>query len=391
LLVLAASTYQIPAIETAKRSGYRVITTDNVPANPGHVLADASFGVDTMDTEAVLALAKREGIAGVIAPGTDVAVLTASYLANQLDLPGPTPEAACILTHKHLFREFLRQAGLPCPRALLVSTNELPRARLFDGRNWLVKPCRSSGSKGIFIVRTAAEFLSRVAESRTFSMDGTAVLEEFIDGTQHTCEGVLQEGRVALALLTDRDTAPPPHTATTGHRVPTRLAEPVQKKALNLIEGVFSRLRVTNGPFDCDFVVQGTRIVLIEMTPRLGGNSLSKLFRTALDFDLVAYAVACACGDPYPLPTVRDPKPSSIAILGVDRPGRLTWNESEAESLRGEAWVHNLIFDMPPGARVEPFINGRHRVGEVLVAGASREDVDGRLVEIKQRLSLTAV
>jgi hypothetical protein len=34
LLVLAASMYQIPAIETAKRLGYRVITTDNVPDNP---------------------------------------------------------------------------------------------------------------------------------------------------------------------------------------------------------------------------------------------------------------------------------------------------------------------------------------------------------------------
>ena len=83
LLVLAASTYQVPAIETAKRLGYRVITTDNIPSNPGHSIADASFGEDTTNLDGILALAKSENISGVIAPGTDVAVMTAAYLSEQ--------------------------------------------------------------------------------------------------------------------------------------------------------------------------------------------------------------------------------------------------------------------------------------------------------------------
>jgi len=391
LLVLGASTYQIPAIETAKRLGYRVITTDNVPANPGHALADASFRVDTTDLEGVLALAKREGIAGVIASGTDVAVLTVAYLAEQLQLAGPAARAACILTHKHRFREFLAKAGLPCPRALSVPADGLAGAGPFDGGKWILKPNRSSGSKGVFIVCTAAEFLTRVAESRAHSLDGTVMLEEFIEGTQHTCEGVLENGRVALSLLTDRDTVPPPYTATTGHRVPSRLAGAMQTKALELIERVFGCLGVTKGPFDCDFVVDGDRVVLIEMTPRLGGNSLCKLVEAALDFDLLAYGVAYACGDYYPIPKVSHPKPFSIAILGADRAGRLAWNEPEAHLLRQEPWIDNLIFDVPQGTAVEPFINGRHRVGEVVIAGVDRDDLDNRLAEFKRRLALKAV
>jgi len=391
LLVLGASINQVPAIETSRRLGYRVITTDNVLSNSGHSLADAAFDVDTADSEGVLALAARQGIAGVVAPGTDIAVNTAAYVAEQLHLPGPSFGTANILTDKRRFREFLAQAGMPSPRAIAVTADELPEDDLFDGRKWLVKPRRSSGSKGVYIVSTAAEFLTRIGESRYFSLDHSAVLEEFLEGSQHTCEGVLQDGRVRLALVTDRDTAPAPYTATCGHRVPSRLPTASQSGALRAIEQVFGALGMTNGPFDCDFVADGGQVVLIELTPRLGGNALPKLFKAALDFDLLAYAVAYACGDSYPVPELREPEPRAIVILGVDQCGRLAWNESGARTLTGEAWVDNLAFDLPQGATVQPFINGRQRVGEALIAGGDRDQLDRRLIEFQCRLDLHAI
>ena len=390
LLVLGAGVYQVPTIETGARLGYRVITTDNVPGNPGHVLASAAFDIDTTDVPGVLDLARRERVSGVIAPCTDVALLTAAHVSEHLHLPGPPVSAAYVLTQKFRFREFLREAGFDSPRAFLVEQGRLPPEVLFDGRAWLIKPNRSSGSKGIFVLLLAEEFLTHVADSQSFSADGTAVLEEFMDGTQHTCEGVLRQGRVAVALVTDRDTAPTPHTATTGHRVPTRLTEAVQNSAIRLIERAFNRLLVTSGPFDCDFLVKSGGITLIEMTPRLGGNSLCQLSKAALDFDLVAYAVRHACGDPYELPEFRQPKPRSISILGVEGCGRLTWNEIEMHALRGEAWVESLILDLPQGSPVKPFINGRCRVGEALIAGSDRNELDTRAEELRRRLALAA-
>ena len=117
-MVLAASIYQVPAIEAAKELGYRVVTTDNAPSNPGHALADASHVVDTTDLPGVLALAVAERIDGIISPGTDVAVETAAFVAERLGLPGPGTEAARTFTQKRLFRDFLRRAGLPCPEVI---------------------------------------------------------------------------------------------------------------------------------------------------------------------------------------------------------------------------------------------------------------------------------
>src|SRR5262249_23644063 len=154
----------------------------------------------TTDQRAVLALAERERIDGVIAPGTDVAVETAAFVAERLGLPGVRAQAARALTRKRAVRELLKRARPPCPRLPAAGERD---ARSFAGSRWLVKPNGSSGSKGVFIVASRAELEARIGESRRFSIDGDALVEELIEGTQHTCEAVLQDGRIALALVTD--------------------------------------------------------------------------------------------------------------------------------------------------------------------------------------------
>jgi biotin carboxylase len=388
-MVLAASIYQVPAIEAARRLGYRVVTTDNVPSNPGHALADASHCVDTTDLPSVLALAKSEKIDGVISPGTDVAVATAAFVADRLGLPGPGLEAAQTLTQKRSFRNFLQRAGLPCP-AVAERFEPGEVAGLFENRSWLVKPNRSSGSKGVFVVHSSLELASRIEESESFSLDGSALLEEFIEGTQHTCEGFVRDGELVVALVTDRDTVAPPHTATKGHRVPSLLGAAQRRESIAAVEHVLRLLNIRNGPIDCDFVVNDRGIFLIEVTPRLGGNSLSRLVAAALDFDLVSAAVRAACGDAVAIPAERAPNAAAIVILGAMRAGRVTWNVDQARSLAAEPWVGALLFDIEHGERAEAFINGRHRVGEILITGVDRGDVDAKVNEVARRLDLRA-
>jgi biotin carboxylase len=266
--------------------------------------------------------------------------------------------------------------------------NDVPA---LGARTWLIKPNRASGSKGIFFIRNPAELRMRLDASRSFSLDGKIHLEEFLSGTQHTCEGVMQNGSIALSLVTDRATAAPPYTTTIGHSVPSQLSPGVQRTLVDAIEKTMGLLNVSSGPFDCDFVVDHGEVVLIEMTPRLGGNSLSRLFSTALNFDLVAYAVRYACADTTPIPLKPTIRPSSVVILGVDRAGRLNWNEHEALRLSLEPWLEYLSFDLPIGAAVDPFINGRHRVGEALLTGRDRDDVEANIAMLRHCLDLKAI
>jgi formate-dependent phosphoribosylglycinamide formyltransferase (GAR transformylase) len=149
-------------------------------------------------------------------------------------------------------------------------------------------------------------------------------------------------------------------------------------------------LGVSDGPFDCDFVLAGDTVFLLEVSPRLGGNSICELVRSAVDFDLVALTVRWACGEDVPLPAERTPKPRVVVLLGSDRAGRLRFHRKAAATLAREPWVESLEWDVPFDAPVEPFIDGRHRVGQCLVAATNREELGRRIREVRERLEVTA-
>jgi biotin carboxylase len=383
LLVLGASLYQEPAIVRARALGYRVLSTDNVPDNPGHRLAERSFGIDTTDRDAILALARRERIDGILAPCTDVGVPTAAHVAQALGLPGPALAGAEIAANKIRFREFQRQNGEPHPEFFLASGTSDWR-----GGAWIVKPEASSGSKGVFIVKSADELRLRLPQALQFSRSGRAIVERRIEGHQGTCEGILEDGRIATHWLLDRQTAAPPHVATHGHHVPSVLDARTQAAVLERIAAVWQKLGVRDGLFDCDFVVGKDAVYVLELSPRLGGNSIAGLLKLAADFDALEYIVRFACGDAPAPPAQRLPKVCAVVLLGVERAGRLRYDEAEAARLRKEPWVSGLSIEQAQGSAVEPFINGRHRVGEAFVTAADRAQLERRVAELKQRLAM---
>jgi len=392
LLVLAASRYQLRTIQTAKRLGYRVITTDNVPTNPGHALADQAYATDTTDLEGVLSIARREHIDGIVAPCTDVAVPTAAYVAEKLRLRGPPYESSLILCNKGRFRSFLAQHGIPAPQTREICISAGTSTQSLQGGTWIMKPALSSGAKGVFIVTSIADIEAHIATTLACSSDGQGVLERFIDGFQGTCEGILQHGRITHAFFLDRQTVAPPYAATSGHHVPTLLDTRTQAELLDRLNQLWGLLGVSDGPFDCDYVVAEDQVYVLEMTPRLGGNSISTLLHAASGgFDLVEFAVRYACGEGVSLPAPIQLAPTALVILGATSAGKLAYNIQERQALEREPWVLSISFDLEPGAPIESFINGRHRVGEALVRGTDREDLDMHACDLRRRLDVRAI
>lgn len=390
LLVLAASPYQIPTITTAKQLGYRVITTDNVPDNPGHALADKSYGVDTTDKQAVLEIARQEGIDGIIASCTDVAVPTTAYVAEQLGLTGVSFKCTQTVCDKIAFRKFLRSHGFSSPDAYPIGGNYKPDKDSFE-HIWIMKPDCSSGSKGVFIVRSLDDFYRYLPVTLSFSPTARGILEKFIGGFQGTCEGILKEGELALTFVLDRQTVNPPYVATCGHHFPSTLPSHLQERLLIILGELWNRLGVTDSPFDCDFVATEDEIYILELSPRMGGNSIATLLKKATGFNLVEYSVKLACGEPLYLPIAISIRPTAVVLLGVESEGVLDYNQAEVEALRQETWVDSLSINFERGTPVYPFINGRHRVGEAFIFGKDRDALDTKASEFKERLQLRSV
>ena len=376
LLILGASVNQVPVIQRAVQLGVRVVTLDNAPENPGHAMAAASHIVDTTDLPAALAVAEREGIHGVLAAATDVALPTAAGVAAALGLAGPPVAAVPPLVVKSRFRALQAELGLPHPVAWVPGAS---------GR-FIAKPCVGSGSRGARIAEGAEVTAARDAAARV-SLDGEATVEALLDGPQHTLEGMMRGGRVAALLMTDRRTAPPPHVATRGHRVPTAAPAGVTAALVSQIETVFAALDYRDGPFDADAVAAADGPVLLELTPRAGGNAMMRLMEVATGADYRGALIAHALGVAAPLPDPFAARPTAVEILGSDHDGTLHWNPAALDALRAEPWLAHLQMDLAPGAEVRRFTDGRARIGEVIVTGAVA-DLDRHLAETRARLGL---
>ena len=108
VLMLGGSLYQTYAIKEAVRLGYYVITCDYLPDNPGHQYAHEYHNVSTTDKEAVLELAKKLKVDGIVAYASDPAAPTAAYVSEKLGLPTSPYKSVEILSKKHLFRQNLQ-------------------------------------------------------------------------------------------------------------------------------------------------------------------------------------------------------------------------------------------------------------------------------------------
>lgn len=393
LLVLGASRYQMPVILKARSMGLIVLVADNMPSNPGHAEADISFDCDTTDAEGIAALATGEGVSGIIAPATDIALPALALACSRLELPGPGVEAARILTSKTAFRTLQAELRLPSPAFAAFCEPVWPEALDRKGGPWAMKPNMSSGSKGVFKVNGPGEFESLARETLGHSLDRTGILEGWVEGSQHTCEGVAGNG-LSSVMITDRETAPPPWAATWGHFSPPSSFSPRSRESLAYsIDTVFSRLDIKDVPFDCDFVVSGPDgpVFILEITPRLGGNSLSSLFAVSMEADIQRYAICHALGLRQDFVPRTNPLNAAVLLFGVVNRGKLRWNRDAAESLAREPWVAGFEMDLPYGAQVEPFANGRCRVGEALIRGDSPATTRERASNFRARLDVRAV
>lgn len=381
LMVLAASIYQLPFIQSALRMGCTVITVDNRPDNPGHRLAHSSLICDTTDVGSLVSLAREQRIDGIVAAATDVALDGAAAVAEALGLPGPSSRCTSVLTRKFEFR-------------MLQSTLELPHPkfhRTLDGvqfpGTWIVKPNRASGSKGIRIVDEPRHLADAWKLARHESVDGTAVVEQYRTGVQGTIEGVMHDGTIAASLATERSTANWPAAGTRRHRTPASFETTAIDLLEQQIERVFHYLGYRTGPFDADFLVDEHGVPqLIEMTPRAGGNSLVRLLQHSAGFDMTEYAVRAALGEAT-APAQFDPLPTIVEILGVNEGGRITYDEEEARHLPSALpGIRYLQIDVRPGDRVERFMDGRHRIGEMVAVGSTVSAADEIIADAYRRL-----
>lgn len=304
ILLLGGDHLLIPVIKAAHELGCYVITVDYLPDNIAHTYSDEYQYASTIDKEAVLEIAKRCEIDGILT-FTDSGVVTAGYVADQLGLPMPGPyESIQILQNKGLFRKFLTEHGFNVPKAKSYFSAEQAWG---ERDEWqypvIVKPVDSAGSKGVTKVDSEDQLIDAIHFALEFSISGEFIIEAWIekDGCSSDSDCFSLNGEFQILTYSsqrfDSEAANP--YAPAAFSWPSTMGEKVEKELSIELQRLISLLGMKSTIYNVETRLgQDGKPYIMEVSPRGGGNRLAEVVRYATGVDMITDSVRAALGMP---------------------------------------------------------------------------------------------
>lgn len=382
VLFVGAGRHQKRAIEQARARGLRVAAVDRNADAPGLGSADVAEVVDFMEVDAVVKVARRIGVDGVLTVSADRAVPVVAAVAEQLGLPGIGTATAHRLTHKLAMRSALAEAGLPQPpHAPLRSRNDIRPALDSVRLPAVLKPVDSGGQRAVFRIESREELERNLDEAITESPTSEAILEEFVDGVEMNGIVVARAGDPALVTLSDR-LRPPGIGFGVGwlHVYPPS----VNGEQLRLSEHVAAESVRALGLRDAIAFPQliaspDGGVAVVEVAARIPGGQMADLVRHAVGVDLIEVALRQALGEEVPdeLALPRFSQPLAIRFFTA-QPGPLPTGEvvrigSLEPVLAAEGVVQAETY-LQVGETIRPVRRDGDRRGYVIAVAETSEE-----------------
>lgn len=295
--------YQTYAIKEAVKLGYYVITCDYLPNNPGHKFAHEYHNVSTTDKEAVLALAKKLKVDGVVAYASDVAAPVAAYVSEQLGLPSSPYESVRILSTKDLFRKYLHEHGFNAPKAQGFSNYE-EALKVIDSFKFpvMVKPVDSAGSKGVNKMTDKSKLKEYVEDALHYSLSKRFIIEEFLvkKGPQISGDAFSVDGKIVFHCLGNEFYNPnyEKDFAPLGECWPFSMDKSIINKLVDDIQRLITSLGMRSNAYNVEAIVgEDGKVYLIELGARAGGSLIPQLVEYVTGVNYVPYVIKAAVGD----------------------------------------------------------------------------------------------
>jgi len=251
----------VEATYLAHKAGWEVRVVDRRPAVPASVLGDSFAQVD---------VTVEDNLAGILddvdfiipALEDDKALRSLTRWSRKTGVPlAFDPQAYVVSSSKLKSAELFKEIGLPIPVAW-------PQCRF----PVLAKPGRGSGSKGVSIFQNLDALKNRFS-SKFPPPDW--VLEEFLDGSQHSLEVVGRPGNYRLLQVTDlyvdqnfdckRVIAP--------SKLPLNLTADFEKLSLTIAEALN-----LNGIMDVEIMCHRGELKVLEIDARLPSQTPTAVY-----------------------------------------------------------------------------------------------------------------
>lgn len=387
LMLLGGLRYLLPVIEAAHKLGIYVITCDYIPDNIAHKYSDEYHNVSIVDKEAVLELARKLKIDGIMSFAVDPGVVTAAYVQEQMGLPGNPYESVCILQNKDRFRNFLTKHGFNVPKAKgFASVAEALTETYWYPWPVIVKPTDSAGSKGVTKVNCLEDLESALKVAFEHSLSGRVIVEEFIEkqGCSSDTDCFSIDGELKFVSFSAQrfdKNAPNPYTPS-AYSWPSTFTQEQAEYLTSEIQRLLTLLGMRTSIYNIETRV-GTngKPYIMEISPRGGGNRLAEMIRFATGVDLITNAVRAAVGEEV-IEVEQKPYNGHWAevVLHSDKEG--IFQELLIDASVVNAKVVETDLWVKPGDCVREFRGANDAIGTLVLNFASESELVSALKEL---------
>ena len=415
VFMLGAGFMQGVAIRAARALGCTVVAADGNPSAVCAAEADEFVCIDLKDTARLIDYARylqqNGGLDAVFTAATDFSAAVAA-VAAACGLRGHTLEAALNATDKVRMRECFRKAGVPSPAFIELTAADLaaPADRLEARGNvrysdlgaatadtlerrlgelagcfpLVVKPVDNMGARGCSLVKNLSELRKAAATALQYSRSGRAIVEEYIEGSEFSIEGLIFGGRLYITALADRHIFFPPYFIEMGHTIPSECTQDIADEVISVFERGVHALGLTDGAVKGDILVRNGKAFVGEIAARLSGGYMSGWtvpYSCGLDITAAALTLALGgsprlhtCGkDSFVIPLKQNCPFVSAERAWISIPGQVA-SVSGLEAARAAPFVKDVFPRAGAGDTVVFPQNNVEKCGNVLSAAPSRRE-----------------
>ncbi len=365
---IGAGVNQIPLIKEAKRRGFQVIAVDMNASAPGFYHCDLKIQESIEDYESIYIKLREmlvDGkISAIMTKSYGNAIITTAYLCEKFGLPFLPLDDSKKFLNKKITKKVYSESGISTPVSINITSKTKISALKDNVFPVIIKPQTGHAKMDVILIKNSAE-LEKFAKHHPVQ---DFIFEQFVDGEEIICAGLIHEKKYYHILMSDKKTTPVPHFADLLHTAPSKHQHLINS-TIETGQKITAAFNIHTAPLIMEFIVdKDENIYLLEAVPEFGGEFIPDIMiPAATGYSHLGNAIKAASSSEYkaPLKTTVNNAIAVKYITGTD--GILTSCSTDAVKNMDDI-IFTRIFKHIGEKTTLPLTN-HDRIGVIIASG----------------------
>lgn len=376
IIVLAGGSDQADLIDILRMKfpQAEILLVDIAPHVIAASHADRHIRISTMNFADVKSLATTEHADCIITACGDQPLITMATVSGELGLPCYlSKDKALSMTNKLYMKEIMMRNGIPTSKFKKISNvNEDISDLRFP---LMIKPADCNGSLGVRKANNKDEFIAFFKKAQKYSISGSAIVEEFVEGKEVGIDCYALNGRAQILMKGEVCKKKIGENILLIYQtfIPADISEKAECNIQKIADDITRVFKLENCPILIQTLVDGDNVSVIEFAPRIGGASKHRTITLKTGFDILKANVNAMFGE---IPDISVVKNDFMYSRNHVYAYPCIYSHVEnTENLIQRGIIEEYIPYKMEGAEIGEYFASRDRVGSFLVKGKSKQEL----------------